>query len=212
MSMPTQTIQPPDIAKDSRRFALPGGCCLWGCSGCGMSIILAVCVIWGIVFGVSYFFVSDQKALYDKNNGYGSDEKPIPSDTVLVFDDYELRLSRLIVPADRQVLNMSDSNAALADGQAYALLWAELTCTKSADETCSTSQPSFTLIDEQNNEYTPPQIVYLETSFADQTLKSGEKAEGWMAFVYADDWRNVHLILVNDGFIGNRLYAQRPYD
>lgn len=193
----------------SSGFRLPGGWCLWGCAGCGVMSILAVCLVWAVIFGISYYFVSDQEALYKQNNGYGSEDKPIPSDTVIIFDDYKLRLSRFIVPADRQVLEMSEENNELPDGQAYALLWVELTCTKE-DDTCSTSSPSITLFDEENNEYHPPTLVYLETPFAQQTVKRGERAEGWMAFVYADDWRNVELIRVNDGIY--RLYAQRPYD
>ena len=194
----------------SRQSRLPGGCCLWGCGGCVASIILGICVVWAIVFGISYYFVSDQEALYKKNNGLGSEDQPISSDTVLIFADYELHLSKLIVPADRQVLQMSEENKELPDGEAYALLWAELKCTKSDDTTCSTSQPQITLIDEHNKEYNPPLLVYLETPFAEQTVKPEERAEGWIAFVYADDWRNVHLIRVNDGFI--RLHTQRPYD
>ena len=210
MHQSTEDINPSDIQLD-RGTRFPGGCCLWGCVGCGVSSILAVCVIWAVVFGVSYYFVSDQEDIYKLNNGYGSADKPIPSDTVIIFDDYELRLAKFIVPADRQVLGMSEENNELPDGQAYALLWAELTCTKEKNATCSTSSPSLTLLDEENNEYNPPTLVYLETPFAQQTVKSGERAEGWIAFIYADDWRNVAMIRVNDGLL-LRLYTQRPYD
>lgn len=187
-----------------------GNCGLWGCGGCFISAIIIVCIIWAVVFGISYYFVSDQKDLYSKNNGYGSEENPVPADTLLIFNDYELRLSKLNVAADRQVLQMSEENKELSDGQGYALLWVQLTCRKSGSETCSTSQPQFSLMDEDGKIYNPPTLIYLETPFAQQTVQSGETGEGWVAFVYADDWRNVDMVLVNDGIF--HLYAQRPYD
>ncbi len=187
-----------------------GNCWLWGCGGCFVSVIAIVCIGWAIIFGISYYFVSDQEALYDQNNGYGSEEKPVPADTVLIFDDYQLQLSRLNVAADRQVLQMSEENKALPDGQGYALMWVSLTCTKSGSDTCSTSQPQISLIDEGGQDYNPPTLIYLETPFGQQTVQSGEMAEGWIAFVYADDWRNVDMVRVNDGIF--HLYAQRPYD
>lgn len=160
-------------------------------------LILAVIVLSALNNG--------QEEALKSNDGRGTLDNPISAGEWMQFDDGQVRVTRMIRPADAMVEGFNMFNDEPAAGAEYALVWFEIKCEQ---ERCNaTWNTNLRLVDEDGKQWKEPTLIVLDNDLDGQEAIEGGLMSGWQAFEVAKD-KKVQAVYVE--FEGVTLYTTPP--
>lgn len=175
-----------------------GGMMKW--IGIGVVACIGLVVVAVVLLGLGSKAATD-KAI-DNNGGRGSEDEPIAANTFMKFENGEVRATRLIRPATRDVSQMNQFNDEPAAGAEWVLVWFEVKCEQ--DE-CRQSQLNLKLVDAEGKEWGEPILITLDTPLDDAI--EGATMQGWQAFEFPQTGT---IDLIKVGWSSVSLYQEPP--
>lgn len=165
---------------------------------------IAFLSIVAIIIALTYLTIynKNQDAIAE-NDGYGSEDKRIPAETVINMDEFDITLLQYIPEGASQVAAMSENNPIADEDSVYILVEAEIVCQK---DKCNGGEVYINLIDSEDELWTPLEDIVVEPSIADIELQQDEMVRGWLAFLipveaeieYAKVWKAAGPVLFAD--------------
>jgi hypothetical protein len=164
--------------------------------------VIGIIVLLGI--GVD----EQNEAAKEENQGRGGQDNPIAANEPIVFEDFDINLSRLTFPATDEVERMNMFNGDPAAGTDYALLWVDMKCKRSGSEVCRGFSFNIRLVDDEGNEWGEPTLLTLDPDLDSQEAIGGATASGWVGFEFPTEGREINLVKMWTGVV--TLYAEPP--
>jgi len=187
----------PGCLKLSLSFGCGGP--LFFCAGIvGIVIVLAVLVQAGKESAT-------EKAI-ERNNGYGSFEKPISEQRWADFENGNVRVTRIIRPADAMIEDFNQFNDDAPAGAEYVLAWFELKC--EADE-CRPRALDLRLMDKNEKAWGEPWILVLDDDFDSNKALRGATIAGWQGFAFP---KNEEVQTIKIEWNNETLHIKPPAD
>lgn len=152
-------------------FELAGG------RSCLLIGVLTIVAVAGVLLA-SMLFEAEQENLIDDNDGFGNATNPIPVGEWAHFEDFDVRVTRYVYPADDLIATFDPEPFELPPGFRYALLWIELRCQEGP---CRSGEIEPTLVvgDERIQ---PNPDVYVDVRFGGREVLTDAHIEGWVAY------------------------------
>lgn len=144
-----------------------------------MACLLIMACVSGLVLGLA--IASDDakleaENLLTMNDGFGTEVKPIPVGTWAIFQQGEVRVTRLDLDATAEVEAMDERNPSPAADHRYVIAYFEVKC----ETTCAENELNLRLVDSTGERWGEPFFVTLDPQLG-KVFQDG-KSEGWQVF------------------------------
>lgn len=159
-----------------------------GCLGIGLGIgcvaPAAFCVGLIVIIAIIAAVIQSQQEKEEQdalaaNEGRGTLEEPVPVGQWIKFDDGEVRVGRVVRPANAMVANFNMFNDDPAAGAEYVLVWFDVLCEQ---QDCHLFwDVSFDLVGSDGKTWDEASAV-LEPDLDSQDAIEGATVGGWQAF------------------------------
>lgn len=171
-------------------------------SGClGLSVVM-IGIIVALVIGACICVVvvlvassgATDDAAQEANDGFGAEDKPIPTGQLVKFDDFDVEIGEFVFPASQRVNQMNQFNESPAAGTEYALLSLTLTCKKSGSDVCRGGLLNIRLVDSAGEEWGEPTFLVLDPDLDSKEAIGGSSMTGWVGFEFPEQGSTVDLV------------------
>jgi hypothetical protein len=153
--------------------------------GCVGPLALCIGLIVIVVIVAALIQAGEEAATeeaVERNNGRGTLDEPIAAGNWMDFEDGDVRVTRIVRPANEEVEEMNFLNDDPTSGTEYVLVWFEMKC---GEDKCNPPiDTDLHLMDSDGTAWKEPLFIALDDDLDHEEAIRGGTMAGWQAFEF----------------------------